>query len=136
MCARNSYELQGKEDLLSRSAELEEILHLERESLVTEIFGDYEEILAKKEDLLQGLFASIDDIYYQLSDEDKDIVEEELIRLQQINRGNMFLLHSYKLFHENVSQVIGMDLSAKEESPYQKSKKGSKGKHCLLDGQA
>ena len=134
MGAHNSYEFQGKEDLLSRAAELEEILHLEREALVTENFGEYKEVLARKEDFLQGLFAAIDDIFYQLSEEDKGLVEEELIRLQQINRGNMFLLHSYKLFQENVSHVMGLESA--EESPYQKSKKGSNGRKCLLDGQA
>lgn len=136
MCPHDSYEFQGKDDLLMRAAELEEILHRERESLIAESFGEYEELLVRKETILQGLFDAIDESFPRFSEEDKITVEEELKRLQQINRGNMFLLHSCKLLHENVSHVMGLESAAEEENPYQRNKKGSKGKHCLLDGQA
>ena len=136
MCPHNSNEFQGKDHCLRRAAELEKILHLEREALISESFREYEELLTRKEKLLKDLFDSIEVIFPRFSEEDKSIVEDELRRLQQINRGNMFLLHSSKLLYDNISHVMGLESASEEENPYQKSKKGFKGRQCLLDGQA
>ncbi len=136
MPAHESTEFQEMEYLLRRAAELEEILHRERDSLITEKFGEYQDLLTTKEMLIQSLFEFIEDIYPRFSDEDKNTVEDELRRLQQINRGNMFLLHSYKLFHENVAHIMGLETEGEEGNPYQRMNKGSRERQNLMDGQA
>lgn len=111
-------------DLKKMIEELGEVLFQERELIVTENFAEYPELVARKEGLLQTINETVSGATFNTREE-KGQIEVSLKEMLEVNRGNMYLLYNYRLYHKDLARVLCQEEEGQGSTPYGKKDKGS-----------
>ena len=114
--------------------ELAQLLMKERELIVSESFKDYPTLVEKKDGLIQELNQGLSFFTSQAEREERREIEVTLRELLEINRENMFLLHSYRLYQKKIVRILGLEENQGEETSYREGL--AQAARSLLDAKA
>lgn len=113
--------------------QLEEVLLRERELIISQDFKNYRELLAQKEEMVNALLQ-----HFSLLDrEEKEGLEDwgrRFRQLQELNRRNTRLLHSYRAYQKSLVSFLGLEESAGGGTAYGSKNGGSQAAGLILNG--